>query len=173
MRLTNLTAAPVLRAEVPPCARAGRTDGGTASQLIRSVRRQTLGSGMITPTDDLSTTRPRTRWVRITAVFLALSYGLGAPAAAFLEVQRHLLSERFHYSPVLIYLVCAVQVVCAITVLVRRLAPWAAGALTITTLGAVASHIRINSPMTAIPAILYTAVQVWFGLESREPPSAA
>ena len=39
MQLTKLRVAPVLRAEVPPCAPAGETDGGTASQLIRSVRR--------------------------------------------------------------------------------------------------------------------------------------
>ena len=39
MQQTKLRAAPVLRAEVPPCAPAGKTDGGTASQLIRSVRR--------------------------------------------------------------------------------------------------------------------------------------
>ena len=38
MQLTKLRAAPVLQAEVPPCAPAGRTGGGTASQLIRSVR---------------------------------------------------------------------------------------------------------------------------------------
>ena len=38
MQLTKLRAAPVLRAEVPPCAPAGEADGGTASQLIRSVR---------------------------------------------------------------------------------------------------------------------------------------
>jgi hypothetical protein len=39
MHLTKFRAAPVLQAEVPPCAPAGKTDGGTASQLIRSVRR--------------------------------------------------------------------------------------------------------------------------------------
>jgi len=39
MQLTKLRAAPVPQAEVPPCAPAGRTDGGTASQLIRGVRR--------------------------------------------------------------------------------------------------------------------------------------
>jgi hypothetical protein len=39
MQLTKLRAAPVLQTEVPPCAPAGETDGGTASQLIRSVRR--------------------------------------------------------------------------------------------------------------------------------------
>ena len=38
MQLTKLRAAPVLQAEVPPCAPAGETDGGTASQLIRGVR---------------------------------------------------------------------------------------------------------------------------------------
>jgi hypothetical protein len=42
MQLTKLRAAPVRQAEVPPCAPAGETDGGTASQLIRSVRR-TIG----------------------------------------------------------------------------------------------------------------------------------
>jgi len=44
MQLTKLRAAPVLRAEVPPCAPAGRMDGGTASQLIRGVRRTSCGS---------------------------------------------------------------------------------------------------------------------------------
>jgi len=39
MQLTKLRAAPVWRAEVPPCAPAGHTDGGTASQLIRGVGR--------------------------------------------------------------------------------------------------------------------------------------
>jgi hypothetical protein len=43
MQLTKLRAAPVLRAEVPPCAPAGGMDGGTASQLIASVR-PTVGS---------------------------------------------------------------------------------------------------------------------------------
>jgi hypothetical protein len=38
MQLTKLRAAPVLQAEVPPCAPAGGSDGGTASQLIRGVR---------------------------------------------------------------------------------------------------------------------------------------
>jgi hypothetical protein len=43
MQLTKLRAAPVWQAEVPPCAPAGRVDGGTASQLIRSVRRTRRG----------------------------------------------------------------------------------------------------------------------------------
>jgi hypothetical protein len=43
MQLTKLRAAPERRAEVPPCAPAGQSDGGTASQLIRSVGRTHLG----------------------------------------------------------------------------------------------------------------------------------
>ena len=39
MQLTKHRAAPVRQAEVPPCAPAGKKNGGTASQLIRSVRR--------------------------------------------------------------------------------------------------------------------------------------
>ena len=38
MQLTKLRAAPERQDKVPPCAPAGRMDGGTASQLIRSVR---------------------------------------------------------------------------------------------------------------------------------------
>lgn len=109
----------------------------------------------------------RERWVRITAWFLALSYGIGAPWAAILEYQHQVLSQRFGLSPTLIYLTCGVQFVCAIGVLVRRLAPWAATGLTVTTMGAIASHLKIGSPRTAVPAVVYTAIQVWFALASR------
>jgi hypothetical protein len=49
MKLTKLSAAPgwlstTVRTEVPPRARAGRIDAGTASQLIRGVLR-TLACG--------------------------------------------------------------------------------------------------------------------------------
>jgi hypothetical protein len=39
MQVTKLRAAPVLQAEVPPCASAGKSDAGTALQLVRGVRR--------------------------------------------------------------------------------------------------------------------------------------
>jgi hypothetical protein len=39
MQLTKLVAAPERQGKVPPRAPAGRSDGGTASQLIRRVRR--------------------------------------------------------------------------------------------------------------------------------------
>ena len=111
--------------------------------------------------------RPRNRWVGVAAGFLAISYGIGAPLTAFLEYGSQTLSQRFDLPPELIYITCGVQFVCAIGVLVRPLASWAAAALTVITLGAIASHLRIASPVTALPAIFYTAVQVWFGLKSR------
>ena len=48
MKLTKLSAAPgwlptTVRTEVPPRARAGRIDAGTASQLIRGVGRTWRG----------------------------------------------------------------------------------------------------------------------------------
>ena len=46
MQLTKLRAAPVRRAEVPPCAPAGQTDGGTASQMIRGVDRPFVDGGL-------------------------------------------------------------------------------------------------------------------------------
>ena len=115
----------------------------------------------------MSRTPAGERWVRVAAWFLAISYGLAAPVTAFFEYRSHTLSERFDLPPSLIYLTCAVQVVCAIGVLVRPFAHWAAAVLTVTTLGAIASHLRIGSPTTAVAAVVYTAIQVWVGLESR------
>jgi hypothetical protein len=43
MQLTKLRAAPERQDKVPPCAPAGEMDGGTASQLIRSVRQTWRG----------------------------------------------------------------------------------------------------------------------------------
>ena len=109
----------------------------------------------------------RESWVRVAAGFLAISYAIGAPLTAFLEYRSQMMSQRFDYPPVLIYLTSAVQLVCSLGVLVRPLAPWAAAALTVVTLGAIASHLSIGSPVTALPALFFTAVQVWFGLQSR------
>jgi hypothetical protein len=105
--------------------------------------------------------------VSVAAAFLALSYGIGAPVCGILEYRSQLFSHRFDLRPELVYLVFVVQFASAIAVLAPRLASWAAAALTVTTLGAVASHVRIGSPLTAMPALLYTAVQIWYGLASR------
>ena len=111
----------------------------------------------------------RDRAVNMARWVLVVSYGLGAPAVAMLEVTRHVLSHRFGYPPALVYVTCAVQFLCAVALLLRRFVPQAAGILTVTTLGAAYSHVRIGSPMTAIPALLYTALQVWVGVGSRRP----
>ncbi len=109
----------------------------------------------------------RARLLRFTGLFLAISYGLAAPLTAWAEFAGSALSERFGYPAAFIYLVCAVQVVCALGVLRRSLAPLAAAVLTVITLGALVSHLMIGSPLTSLPAIAYSAIQVWFGLASR------
>lgn len=109
----------------------------------------------------------RERWTGVVGILLAISYGIGAPLGALLEYQDHLFSQRFNLPPELIYLAFVVQLACAIGVLVRPLASWAAAGLTVTTLGAIASHLRIGSPLTALTALVYTVVQVWYGLERR------
>jgi len=109
----------------------------------------------------------RERSARVAAWFLAISYGLGAPVTAFIEYRGSTLSDRFDLPPALIYITCIVQIVSSFGVLLRPLATWAAAALTVTTLGAVASHVRIGSPETAVTAIVYTVIQIWFGLMSR------
>ena len=107
------------------------------------------------------------RRLRVAAWILAVGYGLGAPVTVFLELRDATLSQRFDVPPALIHATCAVQLVCVFAVFSRRAAPWAAAALTGITLGAVVCHLRIGSPLTAIPALAFTAVQVWFGLASR------
>jgi hypothetical protein len=114
------------------------------------------------------TDRPaRERWSSVAAGFLAISYGVGAPMAAVLEQRSQFLSRRLHVAPELVYATCAVQLVCAIGVLVRPLASWAAAVLTVTTLGAMALQFRMGSPLKALPAAAYSAIQIWFGLERR------
>jgi Protein of Unknown function (DUF2784)/DoxX-like family len=109
--------------------------------------------------------RPARR-VRAAAWFLAICYGVGAPLTAVLELRSHLLSQRFGLPPSLILGVSALQLACAVAIPVRPLAPWAAAGLTLTTLGAIGSHLRIGSPLTALPALVFTIGQVWFGFAS-------
>lgn len=111
------------------------------------------------------------RSLRIVGGFLAISYGIGAPVTAIAELRSAALSERFGLPPELIYLTCAVQLACAPAVLVRALAPWAALALTAVTIGAIGAHLNTESPVRAIPAVLYTGLQIWFGIRNRRAPS--
>jgi uncharacterized glyoxalase superfamily protein PhnB len=86
--------------------------------------------------------------------------------------RAHFLSHRFGYSPAFILAVCGLQFACAAVILVPRWAVWAAVALSVTAVGAAASHILIGSPLTALPAVLYTMLQTWYGITSwrREHP---
>jgi hypothetical protein len=106
------------------------------------------------------------RSLAIAAWVLAVSYGVGAPVTALAEWRGQVLSDRFDLPAELIYLTCAIQIVCTPAVLVRPFAPWAALALTAVTLGAIGAHLSIGSPLTAITAVVYTAVQAWFGIRS-------
>lgn len=108
--------------------------------------------------------RRRDRWQLAAGWFLCLSYAIGSPAFAILEARTGLLSERFNYPSEFLYLVSGVQFVCALLLFARRLAPWSAVVLTVLSVGAVISHLRINSAITAIPALVYTAIQVWYGI---------
>jgi len=103
--------------------------------------------------------------IRIITIFLSLSYGIGAPFTMFLEYSDHLLSQRFGYYSLFIYLICIVQFLCAIGILIRPYTRRSAYILSIITLGAIYSHFQIESPVTAIPALIYTVLQIWVGLK--------
>jgi hypothetical protein len=106
------------------------------------------------------------RWLRVAGWFLAISYGIGAPVTAIAELRGPALSEKFGLPSELIYLTCAIQLASSPALLIRPLARWPALALTIVTVGAIGAHLYIGSPLAAVPALFYTAVQIWFGVKS-------
>jgi hypothetical protein len=106
----------------------------------------------------------RNRVTVIAAWFLAVSYGIGAPVTMLLEYRNALFSERFDVPPELLYLTGGVQLLCAALVLLPRVRFGAAAALSVITFGAMFAHLRIGSPLTAIPALIYTAVQIWLAV---------
>jgi len=112
------------------------------------------------------------RRTRVAVLFLAISYGVAAPVTLFVELRDRTLSVRFDLPPELIWVVCAVQVLCAAAILVPRLAPWSAAVLSIITAGAAGSHLRMGSPLAAVPALVYTAVQVWLVAHLLRRPEA-
>ena len=114
------------------------------------------------------------RWQRIVGWFLVLSYAIGSPVFAIIEARTGLLSQRFDYSPEFLYLVSGIQFICSLVLFLRSVAPWSAFVLTVLTVGAIASHLRIDSPVTALPALAYTALQIWYGLRMyRQLPGKA
>ena len=120
------------------------------------------------------------RWRRVAGWFLFVSYAFGSPVFAVVEAKTGVFSARFNYPPELLYLVSGVQFFCALVLFRRALAPWSTVILTVVSLGAAVSHLKINSVATALPALLYTVIQVWYGIQmyrqhrgSRRPPAAA
>lgn len=104
------------------------------------------------------------RWQQICGWFLMLSYLIGSPVFAITEARTGIFSERFGYSSEFLYLVSGTQVVCALVLFVRLLAPWSSAILTVLTSGAVVTHLRIDSPITALPALGYSLLQIWYGI---------
>lgn len=110
------------------------------------------------------TQRPSlSRWQRVAGWVLFLSYAIGSPIFAIVEAKTGVFSERFNYPPEFLYFVSGVQFICALTLFRRAIAPWSTVILTVLSLGAVVAHVRINSVATALPALIYTAIQVWYG----------
>ena len=107
--------------------------------------------------------------VHIVAWVLAVSYLIGAPLVAFLEFNGQVMSARFGIPPMLIYATSAAQVVLAIGLLRPQFAVASAALLSIIAAGAVVLHLRIGSPLTAVPALVYVAVQLWFITAFRRP----
>src|SRR5512139_1843741 len=86
MQLTKLRAAPVLQTEVPPCAPAGRMDGGTASQLIASVLRTIAGRDRAGE-DGLSIQRSAA-WVTLTRQRASSGAAVRAPRPCWVPTVR-------------------------------------------------------------------------------------
>jgi len=103
------------------------------------------------------------KWQLVAGWFLFLSYAVGAPAFAIVEAKTGMFSERFNYPSEFLYLVSGAQFICSLVIFVRSLAPWSSAALTVLSIGAVYSHFRIDSPITALPALAYSVIQVWYG----------
>jgi len=114
---------------------------------------------------------PAARTLRIVAWVLAISYLVGAPLVGFLEYNGHVMSERFGILPVLVYATSAAQVLLAVGLLRPRFAVRSTAVLTVIAAGAVFLHLRIGSPLTAVPALTYAAVQLWFITALRKTES--
>jgi hypothetical protein len=103
------------------------------------------------------------KWQRIAGWFLTLSYAIGSPAFAIVEARTGAASQRFDYPPEFLYLVASAQFCCSLVLFRPVLAPWSIVVLTVLSIGAVASHFRIDSPVTSLPAVGYTVLQIWYG----------
>lgn len=104
------------------------------------------------------------RWRRLALAFVALSYALAAPVVAVLECRYSLVSDRLDVPQDVVLLAAAVQLCCSVAILFRRTANVALAGLTVISVMAAAAHFEVGSPLTAVPAIVYTAIQAWLGI---------
>jgi uncharacterized membrane protein YphA (DoxX/SURF4 family) len=114
----------------------------------------------------------KNRWFTVARWFIVLCYVVGSPVTGIVEFRTQALSQKFDLPPAFLYAVCAAQVACAVAVFSKRLAPWAALILSVITLGAIGTHLRNESPLTAIPALVCTVIQAWFGIKAWQLGSA-
>lgn len=105
--------------------------------------------------------------IRITGRFLFLSYFICGPGFAIADFYTGIFSERFGYPSVFIYLIGLTQFACSIALFSRRTAAWSLAVLTVICIGAIASHLMINSPLTALPALGYACLQIWYWYHIR------
>lgn len=103
------------------------------------------------------------KWQRVARWFLAIAYGIGSPAFAFAEVMTGVFSTRFDYPLEFIYLVSVAQFGCALMLVFRRVQLLSLAVLTVLSVGAMYSHFKIGSPVTALPSTGFTVMQAWYG----------
>lgn len=103
------------------------------------------------------------KWLQLARWFLAISYSIGSLAFAIAEFKLGIFSARFDYSPEFLFFVSAFQFTCALLLVFNRAVLWSLAGLTVMSLGAVYSHFKIGSPMTSIPSLAFTALQIWTG----------
>jgi hypothetical protein len=99
------------------------------------------------------------------AWFLFISYFFGALAFLVAEFRGHLLTDLFGYSLLFIYFIKTIQFVCSLLLFSNRFRLLSVVILTFLSMGAVGSFIKIESTLAGLPALGYTVLQVWFGLQ--------
>jgi len=110
-------------------------------------------------------TKTRTdSWPGFARWFLVIAYGVGSPAFGIAEAMTGLFSDRFNYPSEFLYLVSALQFSCAVLLLLGRFRILSLAILTVMSLGAIYSHFRIGSPLTALPSLVFTGIQISYAL---------
>ena len=98
--------------------------------------------------------------------FVFISYAVGSPAMIAVEFRGEVVSQRFGLMPEFVYVVGLVQFVCAFLLFSPRMATWSLATLSVLSAGAVGLHLKIGSPLTGVPALAYTALQVWIAIQA-------